>query len=175
MNDRGFTLAEMLVACAIIGMVMAGIFTLQQQGQLAYLWGSARVEVQQNARLALDLMTRELRSAQSITTMGANCNTDTGANTITFNNSSGTSITYSLSGTSSPYILQRAGSDVIGGVDSFKIFCYGTDGYSYASSAADIRSVKIQLQTRVADTAVSGSSERAQYAVVESRVRLRNL
>lgn len=170
MNERGFTLAELLVACAVIGMVMAGIFTLQQQGQMAYLWGSARVEVQQNARLALDLMTRELRSALSVTTMGANCNNATGATTITFNDSGGTSVMYELIGTT----LQRAGSDVIGGVEVFKIFCYQSDGYSFAAAAADIRSIRVQIGTRTESNAAAGQAG-AQHAIVESRVRLRNL
>jgi prepilin-type N-terminal cleavage/methylation domain-containing protein len=171
MNQRGFTLAELLVACAVIGIVMAGIFSLQQQGQLAYLWGSARVEVQQNARLALDLITRELRSAQSITSCAAT--------SISFTDSGGTAVTYARSGASSPYLLQRTyggtTTDVIGGVDSYTVTCYTSDGYTATTTAANVRSVLIQLQTVVADTAVSASSARAQHAVVESRVRLRNL
>ena len=68
-NQRGFTLAELLIVTAVTGLVMGGVFVVQQGGQQAYLLGSNRVETQQNARVALDLMTRELRSAQSITTI----------------------------------------------------------------------------------------------------------
>jgi prepilin-type N-terminal cleavage/methylation domain-containing protein len=35
-NQRGFTLAELFVATAVIGVVMTGVFTIQQQGQHAY-------------------------------------------------------------------------------------------------------------------------------------------
>jgi prepilin-type N-terminal cleavage/methylation domain-containing protein len=66
-NERGFTMAELLVATAVAGLVMAGVFLVLRGGQQAYLLGSSRVETQQNARVALDLMTRELRSATSIT------------------------------------------------------------------------------------------------------------
>ena len=50
------------------------------------------METQQNARVALELMTRELRSATSITTLG-------GASDVTFVNQSGETIRYALSGT----------------------------------------------------------------------------
>jgi len=45
-NQRGFSLAELLVATAVIGLVMAGVFVVQQEGQQAYLLGSSRVETQ---------------------------------------------------------------------------------------------------------------------------------
>ena len=70
-SERGFTLAELMVTTAVIGLIMAWIFILQVGGQRAYLFGSNRVETQQNARVALDLMTRELRSSTSITTLAS--------------------------------------------------------------------------------------------------------
>ena len=113
LNEHGFSLTELLIVCVITGMVMAGILALQQQGQLAYLWGSTRVEVQQNARMAVDLMTRELRSATSVTP-NASCSdayspttTTNGANTITFVDVNAKTVTYAKSGASAPYILQR--------------------------------------------------------------------
>lgn len=171
-NERGFTLTELMVACAVIGVVMAGVFTLQQQGQWAYLWGAARVEVQQNARLALDLMTRELRSATAVTACSAT--------SLSFTASDGTTaLVYALDTTVTPNRLRRteAGTttDVIGGVATFAITCYTTDGYTTTTAPANVRSVRIRLQTVVADAAVSPGSMRAQQAVVESRVRLRNL
>jgi prepilin-type N-terminal cleavage/methylation domain-containing protein len=174
-NERGFTLAELLVSVAMLGLVMAGVFVLQQQGQIAYLWGSARVEVQQNARFALDLMTRELRSALSITTVGSNCNS-TGADTITFRDSSNETVVYSLSGTTLQRTHAGATSDLIGGVASFRIFCYTADGYTPigAGNEPSIRSLKVVVQTQ-ADPMPAPGAPGAQQAAVESRVKLRNL
>ena len=168
MNERGFTLTELTVACAVIGVVMAGIFTLQQQGQLAYLWGSARVEVQQNARIALDVMTRELRSAKSVSA----CSTTS----ISFKDATGTDVSYSRSGASLPYSLLRNTDDIIGGLQSITITCYKADGYTTTTTAVDVRSVLIQIQTQVSDPGATASSPAGQqHAIVESRVRLRNL
>jgi len=66
-DQRGFTLTELLVVAAVLGMILAAVVLVQQQEQQAYIFGSHRVEVQQNNRAALELMVRELRSAQSVT------------------------------------------------------------------------------------------------------------
>ena len=70
-NERGFTLTELLVVMAVLGIVLAGVFVIQEQGTRSYLIGASRVEVQQNARTTLELMVRELRSAQSVTAWAA--------------------------------------------------------------------------------------------------------
>lgn len=68
MRDRpgaaaGYTLAELLVAIAVVGVVVAGVATLLRSGTLAYVDGTARLEAQQSGRVALERMTRELRMA----------------------------------------------------------------------------------------------------------------
>ena len=62
-NQRGFTLAEMLVVCAIVGLVMASLLGLVMQGQQAYWFGTTQVDGQQTARVALERMTKEIREA----------------------------------------------------------------------------------------------------------------
>ena len=62
-DQRGFTLTELLVACALIGLVMAGLFSMLQSGQQTYLTGTNQVEAQQALRLALLRMTNEIRDA----------------------------------------------------------------------------------------------------------------
>jgi prepilin-type N-terminal cleavage/methylation domain-containing protein len=62
-NQRGFTLAEMLVVCAIVGLVMASLLGLMMQGQQAYWFGTTQVDGQQTVRVALERMTKEIREA----------------------------------------------------------------------------------------------------------------
>jgi hypothetical protein len=59
----GHSLAELLVASAVIGLVMAGVLTILRSGITTYGWGAARVEAQQSARIALERMVKELREA----------------------------------------------------------------------------------------------------------------
>jgi len=60
--EEGFTLAELLVACAVIAFVMAGLLGMLQSGQQSYLVGSHKVEAQQTARLAIDRLVQEIRN-----------------------------------------------------------------------------------------------------------------
>ncbi len=59
----GFSLPDLLVSMAVLGLIMAGVFTLLQAGLGAYNFGTARVEAQQSARIALERMVKELREA----------------------------------------------------------------------------------------------------------------
>lgn len=56
-------LAELLVSIALVGLAMAGLFVLADQAQRAYAVGSATVASQQNARMALERLAADLRSA----------------------------------------------------------------------------------------------------------------
>lgn len=62
-NERGFTLAEMLVVCAIVGLVMASLLGLVMSGQQAYWFGTTQVDAQQTARVAIERMVKEIREA----------------------------------------------------------------------------------------------------------------
>jgi prepilin-type N-terminal cleavage/methylation domain-containing protein len=62
-NERGFTLAEMLVVCALVGLVMASLLGLVMSGQQAYWFGTTQVDAQQTVRVALERMVKEIREA----------------------------------------------------------------------------------------------------------------
>jgi prepilin-type N-terminal cleavage/methylation domain-containing protein len=76
-NERGFTLAEMLVVCALVGLVMAGLLGLVMSGQQAYWFGTTQVDAQQTVRVALERMVKEIRESgyepQTPETTPANC------------------------------------------------------------------------------------------------------
>lgn len=181
-DQRGFTLAELLVVTAVIVLLMAGVFAVQQGGQQAYLMGSNRVETQQNARVALDLISRELRSAGSISSIS-------GGTDITFVNQSGTTtIRYcwsssatGCSGDGQRRFLNRTingtTTPVIGGVQTFTITPYSvydvwSGTYTTTSTADQIRVIKISLVTRTEERVAAGSAG-DQRATMESTVKLR--
>lgn len=56
-------LAELLVVLVVLGLTLSGMLTVLQHGQQAYAIGMARVESQQSGRIALERLTREIRSA----------------------------------------------------------------------------------------------------------------
>jgi prepilin-type N-terminal cleavage/methylation domain-containing protein len=161
-NQRGFTLAELLVASAVLGLLMLGVFTLQRQGLQSYQIGAARVEVQQNGRAALETMFNEIRTAQAVTAVGAT--------TITVTDQGGVAaVQYLLVGTT----LQRNGIALIGGVQSLQIWCYDGDNV-LTTTPGNVRSVQVRIRTQT-ESPVAASSDRDQHALMETRVRLRNL
>jgi prepilin-type N-terminal cleavage/methylation domain-containing protein len=191
-NERGFTLAELLVVAAIVGLVMAGVFVVQQEGQQAYLLGSNRVETQQNARIALDLMTRELRSATSLVSLSSGtditfkvCEMDpANPNHIAIPCTNETTRQYSLSGTTLNRLdtsVDNVSRPLIGGVQSMTItyYCVADITGTYTIKTPPVASpslvsvIKISLTTVTEETVASGSAG-DQRALLESTVTLRS-
>lgn len=169
-DERGFTLAELLVAIAVLGLIMGALFTFQYQSQASYLTGASRVEVQQNARLALDMMMSEIRPAQSIT---ASAGCDVGCTTISFTDQNGAAITYALAGTTLNRTDPTGTVALIGGVTSLVIQCFDSTNTGTAIPA-NVRSVRIVITTQ--DERGAGANQPGRQSVVdESRVRLRNV
>ncbi len=78
----GFTLIEMMVVMAIFSMIMASIFGVLAIGRSSWYQGTTQIDVQQEARKAMDKIVRELRESgsQKITV---------GASQVTFQISTG--------------------------------------------------------------------------------------
>lgn len=180
-NQKGFSVAELLIAAAMTSALMAAVFVILQQGQNAYLFGAGRAEVQQTARGALDRIARELRTGTAVTTASANSITFQYIDNDVPNGNVPMTVTvqYSLNGTN----LQRnqtapavAGQPetVIGGVNTFALTYFNANNVA-AANAGDVRTVNVRLSTQVQDVATTNVSPANQRAIVEDRVRLRNL
>jgi prepilin-type N-terminal cleavage/methylation domain-containing protein len=185
-DQRGFTLAELLVVASVLGLVLAGVFVLQREGQEAYLFGSNRVETQQNARVALDLMTREIRSASPTNLAGA---APTGvisipsATDVTFRDQCGNNVQYALAGT----LLNRTGPNysdrdncvvdttgttpLIGGV-TFLTMAYYTAASATTTDPKKVTVIKVSIRTQTEEGVATGSPG-DQHATMESTIKLR--
>lgn len=65
LEERGYSLIELVTVMAILGIVLAGLTVAFASGTRAELDLNKRFEAQQNARLALDAIRREAHCAQS--------------------------------------------------------------------------------------------------------------
>jgi len=171
-EQSGFSLAELLVVCAILGLMLTGLVALQMEGQTSYLIGAGRVEAQQNGRVALELMARELRSAQTVTAIPS-------ATNMTFVDENGSTVQYSLSGTTLNRTVGGVTTPLIGGVKTFTLtFLSAYDGTTGASTTAttagNVRLVRVQLVTGT-EQSVANYSASNQTATAETMVRLRNM
>ncbi|MCL2791203.1 MAG: prepilin-type N-terminal cleavage/methylation domain-containing protein [Desulfobulbus sp.] len=61
-KQRGFTLVELLVATAVGGVLMGAVMTAFLSQHETYIVQDDVVEMQQNARVAMDMLTRDIRS-----------------------------------------------------------------------------------------------------------------
>jgi prepilin-type N-terminal cleavage/methylation domain-containing protein len=62
-DQRGFSVSELLVVCAILGIVMAGVLSLLMVGQQSATTTSNKVDAQANARVGIERMIEEIREA----------------------------------------------------------------------------------------------------------------
>jgi prepilin-type N-terminal cleavage/methylation domain-containing protein len=187
-DQRGFTLTELLVVATVLGMILAGVVLIQMQGQQAYLFGSHRVEVQQNNRAALELMVRDLRSAESVTTLGSptdltfvTCQDPypTSAPTTPCLPADVVTVRYQVVGTTLNRTVGGTATPLIGGVQTLTMAYYSawngaTNTGTTTTTPASVKLVRLQLVTGTEDYAGAGSPAN-QYATMESLVRLRNM
>ena len=62
-GEQGFSLTELLVVCALLGIVMAGVLTLLMAGQQSATATANKVDAQANARIGIERMIGEIREA----------------------------------------------------------------------------------------------------------------
>ena len=111
-NQKGFSLIEMMVVVAILGLIVLGLVTFFTGGAKSWVAGQSQLEAQRNARQAMDRMVREIREGNSFT-----ISTDNKSVTISYPTSFGkSSVTYSLSSTT----ISRDGSPVINNVKTLE-------------------------------------------------------
>ena len=170
-DERGLTLAELLVVVAAIGLLLAGALAIQQSGFYLYFFGSSRVETLQNARTALARMARELKAASSVSSNPLSASDlqfsglDVVGNTVT--------IRYQLVGSD----LQRTeGANpaeiLIGGVEALT-FAYRDSTDAVTTVAAAVRRIDITLRAKTEQAVQAGSAADAKSEVTTA-VRMRN-
>lgn len=160
-RQRGFTLVELLVSIALVGIVMASVYSSYYSQQKAYVTQEQVAAMQQNLRAALYHLERDIRMAgynpkgatgAGILTAGENSiqitKDDNGTPDGLFNGAN-ENITYLLSGG----LLRRdpGSMQVAENIDALQ-FEYLDENGAVTANIAAIRSVQICIVARTART-----------------------
>ena len=62
-GQDGFTMIEMLIALSVFLLILMGVFQIFEPSNAAYVSSERKLGVQQNARIAMDMIVRQIRMA----------------------------------------------------------------------------------------------------------------
>jgi type IV pilus assembly protein PilW len=163
-NDRGYTLVELMVAIAIGMIVMASVATTFTSQTRAYSAQEQINQMEQNARGALDIMSRELKMAgykpnggsvtgvvsysSSSLTIQADLNADGAVSTSGSDNEQ---IAYAYDSTNKKITRQvgtAAAATLAENISAFIFTYYQSSGTTLATSTTDIRRIKIAITAK---------------------------
>jgi type II secretory pathway component PulJ len=175
-------LTDLLVYIAVAGVLLTGTVVLLQQGQHAYALGAARVEVQQNARLALQRLAAEIRAAGFApggSSFGAITEAEPTRLTIQSDldgdgviAATSERVTYLLRGTTLRRDAGGGAQPVLHGVAELR-FTYLDSRHRPAADLDTIRSVGISISARPASPVAPGAPPVVATLATEARLRNR--
>jgi prepilin-type N-terminal cleavage/methylation domain-containing protein len=153
-DQAGYTLTEMITVMVILGIVLAGLAAAFHAGVRAETRASREFQAQQNARLALDRLRRELHCANAISTANGTAVSSITVTLPAVCQGADTSVTYATSSVAtSRWMLTRTGNvtgatDVADYLTSSTPFTY----YVPASGTLGFLSVDIPVNLNPTDT-----------------------
>ena len=153
-DQAGYSLTEMITVMAILGIVLAGLAAAFHAGVRAETRASREFQAQQNARLALDRIRRELHCANAISTANGTAVSSITVTMPAVCQGDDTTVTYATSSVAtSRWMLTRTGNvtgatDVADYLTSSTPFTY----YVPASGTLGFLSVDIPVNLNPTDT-----------------------
>ena len=174
-GERGYSLIESLIVMAILATVMGGIGGLFVSGSRAEIDANRRFEAQQNGRLSLDRIRRDIHCAKSAVVSTVAGSPTTYKATLTIPSGCGGDVswcTVSVGGSSSRFALYRQLSGTTCGVNGLKIADFLTSANAFPTYTAQSTT---SLASLLVDFKVSlrGSSNLDAYELTDT-IYLRN-
>ena len=127
LQQKGYSLIEMMVVVVILGLIVLGLVTFFTGGAKSWVAGQSQLEAQRNARQAMDRMVREIREGKKLLS-------DSDGDTIKIKFPSSfakNDVTYDWSGTvNNPInrIVNGSSSPLINNVQSFTLTYFDSSG-----------------------------------------------
>lgn len=141
-EEQGYSLTELITAMSILGLVLGAVITVFVAGLRAQAYASERVAAQQEARIAVDRLRREVHCASAATPAGGGLGATVTLTLPANCPAAGTSVTWTaVSVGAGAWELRREGRtvarDIVEGDQTFRYTA--PDGDSYGALVVDLK------------------------------------
>ena len=164
-NNKGFSLIELMVVVGILSFVVIGGVTFFTGGARSWISGQNQLKAQREARMAVDIMVKEIREGKSVVT-----GSDDSGVIISFPAAlGGGNVTFKLIGNS---IIRNGINTLIDNIPERGLFfTYFDDQENVVVDPTKASKLRIELQVDVDGDMSSGGNP---DIIIETEVNLRN-
>ncbi|MDP3704837.1 MAG: prepilin-type N-terminal cleavage/methylation domain-containing protein [Legionellaceae bacterium] len=136
---KGFTLIELILVIVLVAILGATSSLILSQTFKAYFTGKKIADLAVRTNIASDNVIRELKSAESLTALGAT--------TLTFINQQGQTVVIDLSGTTLRRNVDATGAQILCTQVTNLSFGFFDQTYAVTAVAANVRFITMEIKT----------------------------
>ena len=154
-RDAGFTLIELLIVMGMLGFVITALYSLYLSHERAAYTQDEVVEVQQNVRIAMDSITRDIRNAGTLIPRTDNPATVSNIESSPVGSASANSITLNMASSQEGYAWVSADLYPAGPITNLTLSVDSTTSLANFTAGDFVRIIRPELMTEATGTAGS--------------------
>jgi hypothetical protein len=137
----------MMASTTIMAAVMGAVVVVVQSSYSTWNGYESDLDIEENAYAVLNHFVREMRQATAVTAISAASNN---AGSLSITNSSGTTETWAISGTTVTFNNGSGAQNLATSINQLNFVAYQPDGTTTTTTVANIQMVKCTVQVTLA-------------------------